>query len=76
LHTSVTPGSGQVIELVTAANEKEKENSVKNTASEKTKQTKQQAHQEWDNAMKQLKTPGKVRRLERYGEAQLPVHRQ
>src|SRR6266478_5556018 len=76
LHASVTPGSGQVIELVTAANEKEKKNRVKDTASEKTKQAKQQAHQEWDNAMKQLKTPGKIRRLERYGEAQLPVHRQ
>jgi len=76
LHTSVTPGSGQVIELVTAANEKEKKNAVRDMASEKTKQAKQQAHQEWDNAMKQLKTPGKIRRLERYGEAQLPVHRQ
>jgi len=76
LHASDTPGSGQVIELVTAANEKEKKNRVKDTASEKTKQAKQQAHQEWDNAMKQLKTPGKIRRLERYGEAQLPVHRQ
>jgi len=76
LHTSVTPGSGQVIELVTSANEKEKKNGVKDMASEKTKQAKQQAHQEWDNAMKQLKTPGKIRRLERYGEAQLPVHRQ
>jgi type IV secretory pathway VirB10-like protein len=76
LHTSVTPGSGQVIELVTAANEKEKKNAVKDMASEKTKQAKQQAHQEWDNAMNQLKTPGKIRRLERYGEAQLPVHRQ
>ena len=31
---------------------------------------------EWDNAMKQLRTPGKMRRLERYGEAQLPVHPQ
>jgi type IV secretory pathway VirB10-like protein len=76
LHTSVTPGSGQVIELVTSANEKEKKNSVKDKASEKTKEAKQQAHQEWDSAMKQLKTPGKIRRLERYGEAQLPVHRQ
>jgi hypothetical protein len=76
LHTSVTPGSGQVIELVTAKNAKEKKNEVKEMASEKTKQAKQQAHQEWDNAMKQLRTPGKVRRLERYGEAQLPVHRQ
>ena len=76
LHTSVTPGSGQVIELVTAANAKEKKDSVKDKASEKTKEAKQQAHQEWDNAMKQLNTPGKIRRLERYGEAQLPVHRQ
>ena len=76
LHASVTPGSGQVIELVTSANEKEKKNGVKDMASEKTKEAKQQAHQEWDNAMQQLKTPGKISRLERYGEAQLPVHRQ
>src|ERR1700716_1466765 len=76
LHASVAPGSGQVIDLVTAADEKEKKNAVKNMASEKIKEAKQQAHQEWDNAMKQLKTPGKIRRLERYGEAQLPVHRQ
>jgi hypothetical protein len=76
LHTSVTPGSGQIIEFVTAANPKEKKSGVKDKASEKTKQAKQQARQEWDNAMKQLKTPGKMRRLERYGEAQMPVHRQ
>src|SRR3984893_7877082 len=76
LHASVAPSSGQVIDLVTAADEKEKKNAVKNMASEKIKEAKQQAHQEWDNAMKQLKTPGKIRRLERYGEAQLPVHRQ
>jgi type IV secretory pathway VirB10-like protein len=76
LHASVAPGSGQVIELVTSANEKEKKNLVKNMASEKTKEAKQRAHEQWDNAMKELKTPGKVRRLERYGEAQLPVHRQ
>jgi type IV secretory pathway VirB10-like protein len=76
LHTSVAPGSGQVIELVTSADEKEKKNRVKNMASEKTKEAKQRAHEQWDNAMKELKTPGKVRRLERYGEAQLPVHRQ
>src|SRR5258706_13628351 len=76
LHASVTPGSGQIIEFVTSANEKEKTNRVQDMASEKIKEAKQQAHQEWDNAMKQLKTPGKIRRLERYGEAQLPVHRQ
>src|ERR1700720_2864963 len=78
LHTHVTPGSGQILELVTAANakDKEKENAVKDMASQKTNEAKQQAHQQWDNAMKELKTPGKVHRLERYGEAQSPVHRQ
>jgi len=78
LHTHVTPGSGQILELVTAANakDKEKKNTVKDMASQKTNQAKQQAHQQWDNAMKELKTPGKVHRLERYGEAQSPVHRQ
>ena len=76
LHASVAPGSGQVIDLVTAANEKEKKNAVTDAASNKIKEAKQQAHEQWDNAMKELKTPGKVRRLERYGEAQLPVHRQ
>jgi hypothetical protein len=76
LHTNVTPGSGQVIELVTAANEKAKKNIVNDKASQKVNEAKQQAHQEWDNAMKQLKTPGKIQRLERYSEAQLPVHRQ
>src|SRR5712692_6471818 len=76
LHASVAPGSGQVIDLVTAANEKEKKNAVTDMASKKIKEAKQQAHEQWDNAMKQLKTPGKIRRLERYGEAQLPVHRQ
>jgi hypothetical protein len=76
LHTSVAPGSGQVIQLVTAADTKEKKKGVKDVASEKTKEAKQQARQQWDSAMTQLKTPGRVRRLERYGESQLPVHRQ
>lgn len=75
LHTIVAPGSGQVIKLVSAADAKQKKG-VKDMASEKAQQEKQQARQEWDNAMKQLKTPGKMRRLERYGEAQLPVHPQ
>src|SRR5580700_3689312 len=76
LHTSVTPGTGQVIELVTAASDKEKKSGAKDMASEKINDAKQQARQQWDSAMKQLKTPGKIRRLERYGEAQLPIHRQ
>src|ERR1700722_11539401 len=44
--------------------------------SEKTKKAKGQAKQEWDNAMKQLKTPGRMHRLIRYVAAQLPVHAQ
>ncbi|QNI33837.1 hypothetical protein H7849_07970 [Alloacidobacterium dinghuense] len=76
LQSSVTPGSGQVIRFVAAADGKEKKTSVKDVASEKTKQAKEQAQQQWDNAMKQLKTPGRLQRLKRYVEAQLPVHRQ
>jgi type IV secretory pathway VirB10-like protein len=76
LHTSVTPGTGQVIDFVTAAKTKEKKNAVKDMASKKTDEAKQRAHEQWDNAMKQLKMPGKIHRLEQYGEAQLPVHRQ
>ncbi|HWX95058.1 MAG TPA: hypothetical protein VNY29_20770 [Terriglobales bacterium] len=75
LHTTVAAGSGQVIKFVAAA-ESKKKNTVKDTASEKTRQAKEQAKQEWDSAMKQLKTPGRIHRAARYGEAQLPVHRQ
>jgi hypothetical protein len=76
LQSSVTPGSGQAIRFVAAAEGKEKKKGVKDAASEKTKQAKEQARQQWDNAMKQLKTPGRMHRLTRYIEAQLPVHAQ
>jgi hypothetical protein len=74
LQSSVTPGSGQVIQFVAATEGKEKKKSVKEAASEKTKQAKEQARQQWDSAMKQLKTPDRMHRLKRYVEAQLPVH--
>ena len=76
LQSSVTSGSGQVIRFVAAAEGKEKKKGLKDAASEKTKQAKEQARQQWDNAMKQLKTPGRMHRLKRYIEAQLPVHLQ
>src|SRR5258708_5133321 len=60
LHASVTPGSGQIIELVTSANEKEKTNRVQDMASEKIKEAKQQAHQEWDNPIKELTPSAKI----------------
>jgi hypothetical protein len=76
LQSSVTPGSGQAIRFVAAAEGKEKKKGVKDAASEKTKQAKEQARQQWDNAMKLLKTPGRMHRLIRYIEAQLPIHAQ
>ena len=75
LHTSVTPDSGQVIQFVTAPDTKNKK-TIKDKAADKTKEAKQQARQEWEAAMKQLKMPGKFHRLERYAESQLPVHAQ
>jgi hypothetical protein len=74
LQASVTPGSGQIVRLVSAADSKKK--GVKDSASEKARQAKAQARQEWDNAMQQLKMPGRPHRLRRYVEAQLPVHGQ
>jgi hypothetical protein len=62
LHTSVTPDSGQLVQFVTAPETKDKK-SIKDKAAEKTSEAKQQAKQQWDVAMKQLKTPGRVHRL-------------
>lgn len=42
----------------------------------KARAAKQQAKQEWDTAMKQVKEPGKLHRIERYAIAQLPAHPQ
>lgn len=75
LHTVVTAGSGEVMQFVTAP-QKDAKKTVKDAATQKTEQAKQQARDQWSNAMKQLKTPGRVHRLKRYAEAQLPVHGQ
>jgi hypothetical protein len=73
IHTSVTPGSGHVLQFTGTA---EKKKTIKDVAAQKTSEAKQQAKQEWDHAMSQLKTPGKIHRLERFAESQLPVHPQ
>jgi hypothetical protein len=75
IHTVVTPGSGQVIRFLTAANEKEKKG-VKDAASEKAKEAKEEAKREWDAAMQQVKQPGKFHKAERYVVAELPIHPQ
>ena len=76
MHTIVTPGSGQPIQFVSAAGDASEKNGVKDVASEKAAEAKQAAKQEWDNAMKQVKEPGKIHRIERYAVAELPVHPQ
>jgi hypothetical protein len=75
IHTTVTPGSGQVIQFVTnSAGEKKK--TVKDAASEKADQAKEEAKRQWDDAMRQVHEPGKLHKIERYAVAQLPVHPQ
>ena len=74
IRTVVTPGSGEVIQFVMAAEDKKK--TVKDTAEEKTKQAKAEAKREWDAAMKQVHEPGKMHRIQRFAVAQLPLHPQ
>jgi hypothetical protein len=76
VHTIVTPGSGQPIQFISAAGDASDKNGVKDVASEKAAEAKQAAKQEWDTAMKQVKEPGKMHRIERYAVAELPVHPQ
>ena len=73
MRTNVTPGSGQVLQFTSA---KEKKKTIKDVAATKTSEAKQQAKQEWNNAMKQLKTPGKMHRMVRFAQSQLPIHPQ
>jgi hypothetical protein len=75
IHTRVTPGSGQVIQFVAAA-DPDKKKGVKDEAAEKAKEAKAEAKREWDSAMQQAKQPGKAHQIERYAVAELPVHPQ
>jgi hypothetical protein len=75
IHTSVTPGSGQVLQFITSASGAKKK-SIKTEASNKTAQAKEEARREWDTAMKQVHESGKMHKIERYAVAQLPLHPQ
>jgi hypothetical protein len=75
VHTRVTPGSGQVIQFVTAK-DADKPKDAKDVAAEKAKEAKAEAKREWNSAMEQVKQPGKLHKVERYAVAQLPVHPQ
>jgi hypothetical protein len=75
IETSVVPGSGQVIRFVTAA-ENQKKKGLKDAATEKERQAKEEAHRQFEAAMQQVKEPGKLHRAERYAVALLPIHPQ
>ena len=70
LHANVVPGSGQVVRLVTA--DQHKKNVVKDAAATKM----DQARAQWNNAMKQVESPGRMHLVTRYAVAQLPAHPQ
>jgi hypothetical protein len=76
IQTSVAPGSGQVIQFVSAPDANRQKRGLTDEASKRTREAKAQARQQWNNAMKQVKAPGKIHRLERYLLAQSPVHPQ
>jgi hypothetical protein len=74
-HAVVTPGSGQVMRLVSPKDD-EKRNRAKDAASGKIEEAKQEAKRQWQVAVKQIREPDKVHRLERYAISQLPVRPQ
>lgn len=78
LHALVSSGSGQVMQLVSTKETKDtkKRNAAVTAASQKMDQAKQQAHQQWQQAMAQIKQPGRIHRLERYALSQSPVRPQ
>jgi hypothetical protein len=75
IQTSVVPGSGQVLQFVSAA-ESQKRKDVKDELTEKERQAKAEARRQFEAAMQQVKQPGKMHRLQRLAVAQLPVHPQ
>ncbi len=72
---TVTPGSGLVIQFVSAGDQDSKKG-LKDGTRDKAKQATQQARQRLDTTLKQVEAPGKVHRIERYAIAQLPIHPQ
>jgi hypothetical protein len=72
IETRVTPGSGQVIQFVSATGDQGK--GIGGVISKKKREAENQARQQWDAAMQQVKAPGKLHRIKRYALAQLPFH--
>lgn len=75
IQTRVVPGSGQVLQFVSAA-ESQKKNDVKHVVTQKERQAKEEARRQFKAAMQQVKEPAKMHRLEKAALAQFPVHPQ
>jgi len=75
VRTNVTLGSGQVVNFVTAGDDDHKKG-IRDVASEKAKEAREQAKREWDAAMQQVKRSGKMHRIRRAAVSQLPAHPQ
>jgi hypothetical protein len=76
VQTKVTPGSGQLLDFVSAAEKAVPKGGIGGEAVTETHEAKQRARREWNVVMSEVKSPGKIHRLERYGLAQSPVHPQ
>jgi hypothetical protein len=78
MQTSVSRGSGGVLQFVSAGAEKKEggKNTGKNLASRKVGEARQEVKRQWETVKAQLHEPEKMHRLKRYGMAQLPYHPQ
>jgi len=76
--TVVSPSSSSALSFVLAANNQKSglKQQGKDAASRQIGALHDQLKKEWDNAQAQIHEPGKIHRLERYGEARLPYHPQ
>jgi len=73
LETVVTPGTAEVVHLTTA---KTQESEKKNMVSKELEEARREINKEWEDGVSQVKTPGRMHRLERFLVVQLPVHPQ
>ena len=75
LEAEVTPGSGRPLQLITTGGNQGKR-TVKDVAVQHMKEQVQEAKRQWDEAVSQIKQPGKMERVGRYAMEQLPVRPQ
>ncbi|MGH9715255.1 MAG: hypothetical protein ACRD4R_00770 [Candidatus Acidiferrales bacterium] len=70
IQTKVTPGSGQVIQFVSATGDQKR--GFASEVAKRKQDAEHKAHQQWNAVIQQVKAPGKIHRLVRYALAELP----